>query len=252
MGKATSGMERVLSRVCGPVRGPRTWTASFPPPSKALAPPGVETLGKKAERLYEIGSPRRAFESDGCTVRAVHGCHQVPGRYADLVADPRLLVPARQIVGGDVYVHQSKINAKRAISDGIWPSGKTDVRALPLPAGTRPPRGWRTPLHPGEPACRSVGRCPRCAGGPRVPGRQPVRAGRHPLDPDPPAPADPDGTKECLLMMALNSRRKRFRVPSEGPNVFRCKCSKNENGVFHDRSECRSQQYAIRCRSRHR
>ncbi|GGV42710.1 phytanoyl-CoA dioxygenase family protein [Streptomyces spectabilis] len=81
----------------------------------------VAALGAEAEALYGTDSPRRTFEADGRTVRAVHGCHQIPGGFADLVTDARLLVPARQIVGGDVYVHQSKINAKRALSGDIWP-----------------------------------------------------------------------------------------------------------------------------------
>lgn len=81
----------------------------------------VAVLGAEAEVLYGTDSPRRTFEADGRTVRAVHGCHQIPGAYADLVTDARLLMPARQIVGGDVYVHQSKINAKRAFSGDVWP-----------------------------------------------------------------------------------------------------------------------------------
>lgn len=86
-----------------------------------LGPADVEALAEEAEALYGTEAPGRVFEADGSTVRAVHGCHQAPGPYADLVRDRRLLVPARQIVGGDVYVHQSKINAKRAISGDVWP-----------------------------------------------------------------------------------------------------------------------------------
>ncbi|CAK7286935.1 Phytanoyl-CoA dioxygenase [Streptomyces misionensis JCM 4497] len=86
-----------------------------------LAAGEVDALIGEAEKLYTTDSPGRTFESDGQTVRAVHGCHQTSGRYAGIVADARLLVPARQIVGDDVYVHQSKINAKRAISGDVWP-----------------------------------------------------------------------------------------------------------------------------------
>ena len=38
--------------------------------------------------------------------------HRHDDRYAALAADPRLADAARQILGGDVYVHQSRINFK--------------------------------------------------------------------------------------------------------------------------------------------
>lgn len=88
--------------------------------TEALDAGEVEEIKAAAEGLCAIDSPARTMEPDGVTVRAVHGCHATSDVFAELVRDPRLLLPARQIVGGDVYIHQSKVNAKRALVGDVW------------------------------------------------------------------------------------------------------------------------------------
>ncbi|MEO3753201.1 phytanoyl-CoA dioxygenase family protein [Streptomyces sp. B6B3] len=81
----------------------------------------VAALVAAAEALYAEDSPARTVERDGVTVRAVHGCHASSDVFAGLVRDPRMLRPAQQIVGtDDLYIHQSKINAKRALDGDVW------------------------------------------------------------------------------------------------------------------------------------
>lgn len=65
-------------------------------------------------------SERRVCEADGGLARAVHGSHLVSKFFSDLVRLPRLLSIARQVLGGDVYVHQFKINAKAALKGEPW------------------------------------------------------------------------------------------------------------------------------------
>ncbi|WP_260425396.1 ectoine hydroxylase [Halomonas sp. YLB-10] len=45
-------------------------------------------------------------------IRSIFGIHQVSDRFSRLTRDPRLLAMVQQILGSDVYIHQSRINYK--------------------------------------------------------------------------------------------------------------------------------------------
>ncbi|MER6367270.1 phytanoyl-CoA dioxygenase family protein [Streptomyces mirabilis] len=62
-----------------------------------------------------------AFEADGATLRAVHGCHLYDDTYERLARLPMLLDTAREILEDDVYVYQFKINIKHALEGREWP-----------------------------------------------------------------------------------------------------------------------------------
>lgn len=81
----------------------------------------VALLSEQAENELQMDGPRRVLEKDGKTVRGVHGSHQTSEVFARLVRHPSLLLPAMQVLGGPVYVHQFKINAKKAMQGDIWP-----------------------------------------------------------------------------------------------------------------------------------
>jgi ectoine hydroxylase len=51
-------------------------------------------------------------ERDGDAVRSIFEVHRLSEAFARLAADPRLAGPARQILGSDVYLHQSRLNLK--------------------------------------------------------------------------------------------------------------------------------------------
>ena len=55
---------------------------------------------------------RSIRERDSGQVRSVFEVHRISSAFAALVADPRLVGPARQLLGSDVYVHQSRVNFK--------------------------------------------------------------------------------------------------------------------------------------------
>lgn len=61
------------------------------------------TMVRREETIIEPGSAE---------VRSVFMVHRLSALFGRLVADARLVSVARQILGGDVYVHQSRLNLK--------------------------------------------------------------------------------------------------------------------------------------------
>ncbi|NBM18090.1 ectoine hydroxylase [Streptomyces sp. GC420] len=55
---------------------------------------------------------RSVVEPKSRDVRSVFEVHRISGLFADLVRDERVVGRARQILGSEVYVHQSRINVK--------------------------------------------------------------------------------------------------------------------------------------------
>src|SRR5690606_4910703 len=62
--------------------------------------------------LVPRGDDRIITERHSGEIRSVFAVHELSPAFAELIADPRLLGPVRQILGGDVYVHQSRVNRK--------------------------------------------------------------------------------------------------------------------------------------------
>jgi ectoine hydroxylase len=81
-----------------------------------------EVARMKAELPVVFGedSERRVLERDGRIVRSVYGAHLSNEIFKRLSLHPRLVEPARQILGGDVYIYQFKINAKVGFGGDIW------------------------------------------------------------------------------------------------------------------------------------
>ncbi|MEM9293425.1 MAG: phytanoyl-CoA dioxygenase family protein [Acidobacteriota bacterium] len=80
----------------------------------------VQLMNERTQTLFGQPSSARVLEKDGKTVRAVHGCHLHDDLFGAMVRDPRLIDPAQQLLGGDVYVFQFKINAKAAFTGDVW------------------------------------------------------------------------------------------------------------------------------------
>jgi len=76
----------------------------------------IAALLKEAEKLaVESGHKRRpeaVFEPDSNDVRSVFRVHGLSAIFHKLMSDARLLDVARQILGSDVYIHQSRVNLK--------------------------------------------------------------------------------------------------------------------------------------------
>ncbi len=56
--------------------------------------------------------PRAIVEPASDEIRSIFEVHKISETFAQLVRDPRLAERARQLLGSDVYVHQSRINLK--------------------------------------------------------------------------------------------------------------------------------------------
>ncbi|MGP3981510.1 ectoine hydroxylase [Streptomyces sp. KR80] len=81
-----------------------------------ISPDEVVTYRAELERLIadpQIRADERSIiEPKSQDVRSVFEVHKISEVFAELVHDPRVVGRARQILGSDVYVHQSRINVK--------------------------------------------------------------------------------------------------------------------------------------------
>ncbi|MFW6689654.1 ectoine hydroxylase [Streptomyces sp. MAR4 CNX-425] len=81
-----------------------------------ITPEEVETYKAELERLVadpRIRADERAIvESRTQTVRSIFEIHKISDVFGKLVRDERVLDRARQILGSEVYIHQSRINVK--------------------------------------------------------------------------------------------------------------------------------------------
>ncbi|WP_017571802.1 ectoine hydroxylase [Nocardiopsis halotolerans] len=84
----------------------------------------VRTYSAELKRLgsdSELRKDERVIvEPTSDEVRSVFEVHKISKVFADLVNDPRLVERARQILGSDVYVHQSRVNYKPGFGGGSF------------------------------------------------------------------------------------------------------------------------------------
>lgn len=96
-------------------------------------------------------------EPESRDVRSIFQFHRRPGVLADVVGDPRLGDAARQILGSDVYVHQSRVNRKPGFrgKEFFWHSdfetwhtedGMPRMRALSAVVSLTDNHDWNGPL----------------------------------------------------------------------------------------------------------
>ncbi|MGB6058632.1 MAG: ectoine hydroxylase [Microthrixaceae bacterium] len=72
-----------------------------------------EEIARLAVDVDVMSSDRAIVEPSGGALRSIFKVHD-SGPFAELVSDRRLADVARQLLGSDVYVHQSRINLKPA------------------------------------------------------------------------------------------------------------------------------------------
>lgn len=73
----------------------------------------TDLLRREAERVYALDREEVWRESNGAP-RTAFAAHTYNEAFSFLGAHPRLIEPVKQILGGDVYMHQYKVNAKAA------------------------------------------------------------------------------------------------------------------------------------------
>ncbi|MDH3639557.1 MAG: phytanoyl-CoA dioxygenase family protein [Gammaproteobacteria bacterium] len=81
----------------------------------------VETrlLKREAERVYQLDRQEVWRETTGAPHTAF-AAHTYNEAFRRLVAHSRLIGPVNQILGGQVYMHQYKVNAKAAFEGDTW------------------------------------------------------------------------------------------------------------------------------------
>jgi ectoine hydroxylase len=80
----------------------------------------VETLRRELPALWTQDRPEVVREKDGRTPRTAFAVHTYSEPFQRLARHPRLIEPARQLLGGPVYIHQFKVNAKAAFEGDVW------------------------------------------------------------------------------------------------------------------------------------
>jgi ectoine hydroxylase len=82
-----------------------------------VTPDEAASLLAEAKRLArdaDLTAPDVIVEPASRTVRSLFRLHRTNDAFRRLAEDPRVVDIARQILGGDVYVHQSRVNFKPA------------------------------------------------------------------------------------------------------------------------------------------
>jgi len=80
----------------------------------------VAVLKGAMEDVFRQDDPANVKEADGDVVRTAMGLHLRHDAFAKLVRHPRLVEPARQLRGPDLYVQQVKINVKAGFDGDQW------------------------------------------------------------------------------------------------------------------------------------
>lgn len=77
-----------------------------------LSPREVQVLDEATSAVVQTDGPHVMRERNGLP-HVVYGMHLLDPRLAALARHPRLVAIARQLLGKDFYVHQSRVNAKQ-------------------------------------------------------------------------------------------------------------------------------------------
>ena len=79
----------------------------------------ITVLNDAAAEIYKSDREEVWRESSG-VARTAFAAHTYNEAHRRLGSHPRLITPIKQLLGGDVYMHQYKINAKAAFDGDVW------------------------------------------------------------------------------------------------------------------------------------
>jgi len=85
----------------------------------AFSPAEAAYLKREAEAVYALDRKEVWRESSGAA-RTAFAAHLYNEGFRRLGAHPRLIEPVEQIIGGPLYMHQYKVNAKAAFDGEVW------------------------------------------------------------------------------------------------------------------------------------
>jgi len=84
-----------------------------------FSPDEASLLKQEAEAVYASERKEVWRESTG-VARTAFAAHRYNEGFRRLGAHPRLIEPVEQLLGGPVYMHQFKVNAKAAFDGAVW------------------------------------------------------------------------------------------------------------------------------------
>jgi ectoine hydroxylase len=85
-----------------------------------FSPGEMQVLLDEIPGIYAQHRPEIVREKGSESVRTVFAGHLINEAFAKLGRHPRMVDPVRQLLGEDVYMHQFKINGKRAFDGDVW------------------------------------------------------------------------------------------------------------------------------------
>ena len=86
-----------------------------------LLPVGdIRAVIAELPELCALQRPEVIFENDSQTVRSLMNVHTYSTAADNLIRNPLIIDPVKQILGSDVYVFQCVLNLKRAFTGDIW------------------------------------------------------------------------------------------------------------------------------------
>lgn len=87
---------------------------------EVFSPEEVEIIRAELPALFTEETEANIPEKEGGSVRTSMGLHLRNPLFARLAHHPRLVEPARQIAGPDLYIQQVKVNVKAAFEGDVW------------------------------------------------------------------------------------------------------------------------------------
>jgi len=81
----------------------------------------VNVIRAELPAILSNDTHAKFFEKDGESVRIVYGVHSTNEVFRLLSLHPRLIRVAMNVLGGEVYIHQSKLNFKSAFQGSAFP-----------------------------------------------------------------------------------------------------------------------------------
>ena len=76
-------------------------------------------LKEEADKVY-LEDRKEVWKESTGVARTAFAAHTYNEAFRRLAAHPRLIDPVSQILDGDVYMHQFKLNAKAAFDGAVW------------------------------------------------------------------------------------------------------------------------------------
>jgi ectoine hydroxylase len=80
----------------------------------------VTVLNGERRHLYAREGAEVVREKTSDAIRLVYGAHDYSEPFRRLSLLPRILNPVRQLLRGDAYIHQSRLNPKQGFTGGQW------------------------------------------------------------------------------------------------------------------------------------